>query len=121
MGKFLLRRTLGAIIVIWAVATLVFFMLRMVPGDPFLAMMGDSADPAMAEQLRRAPSFVDVAVLGGAPQCGCIRYLLEAQRRCFEVGAQRPAQRLHRPAQHRLDTAREVRTVLLRELNRTAG
>ena len=57
MGKFLLRRTLGAIIVIWAVATLVFFMLRMVPGDPFLAMMGDSADPAMAEQLRRDFGF----------------------------------------------------------------
>ncbi len=57
MGKFLFRRTLGAIVVIWAVATLVFFMLRMVPGDPFLAMMGDSADPAMAEQLRRDFGF----------------------------------------------------------------
>ncbi|MFQ5785346.1 MAG: ABC transporter permease [Alphaproteobacteria bacterium] len=57
MGKFLLRRTLGAMVVIWAVATLVFFMLRMVPGDPFLAMMGDSADPAMAEQLRRDFGF----------------------------------------------------------------
>jgi peptide/nickel transport system permease protein len=53
MGKFLLKRMLGAMIVIWAVATLVFFMLRMVPGDPFLAMMGDGGDPAMAEQLRR--------------------------------------------------------------------
>ncbi len=57
MGKFLLRRTFGAIIVIWAVATLVFFMLRMVPGDPFLAMMGDAGDPAMAEQLRRDFGF----------------------------------------------------------------
>ncbi len=52
MGKFLFRRTLGAIVVIWAVATLVFFMLRMVPGDPFLAMLRDS-DPAAAEELRR--------------------------------------------------------------------
>ena len=52
MGKFLFRRLLGAMVVIWAVATLVFFMLRAVPGDPFLAMMRDS-DPAAAAQLRQ--------------------------------------------------------------------
>ena len=52
MSKFLVRRLLGAIVVIWAVATLVFFMLRAVPGDPFLAMMRDS-DPAAAAQLRQ--------------------------------------------------------------------
>ena len=34
MTKFLLRRSLGAIVVMWAVATLVFFMLRAVPGAP---------------------------------------------------------------------------------------
>ena len=53
MGKFLLRRTLGAIIVMWAVATLVFFMLRAVPGDPMLAMVFDTGDPAAAEEMRR--------------------------------------------------------------------
>jgi peptide/nickel transport system permease protein len=37
----------------WAVATLVFFMLRAVPGDPFLAMVMDTGDPAAAEQMRR--------------------------------------------------------------------
>jgi len=52
MGKFLFRRLLGAMVVIWAVATLVFFMLRAVPGDPFLAMMRES-DPAAAAQLRQ--------------------------------------------------------------------
>ena len=52
MSKFLFRRLLGALVVIWAVATLVFFMLRAVPGDPFLAMMRDS-DPAAAAQLRQ--------------------------------------------------------------------
>jgi peptide/nickel transport system permease protein len=57
MGKFLFRRTLGAIIVIWAVATLVFFMLRMVPGDPFLAMLRDTGDPEVAEQMRRDFGF----------------------------------------------------------------
>jgi peptide/nickel transport system permease protein len=37
----------------WAVATLVFFMLRAVPGDPIAAMLFDVADPAAAEQLRQ--------------------------------------------------------------------
>jgi len=53
MGKFLLRRTFGAIVVMWAVATLVFFMLRAVPGDPMLAMVFDTGDPAAAEEMRR--------------------------------------------------------------------
>ena len=48
MGKYLLRRLLGATVVMWAVATLVFFMLRAVPGDPFLAMVFDTGDPAAA-------------------------------------------------------------------------
>ena len=52
MGGFLLRRTLGAIIVMWAVATLVFFMLRLVPGDPIQAMLFDVGDPEVADQIR---------------------------------------------------------------------
>ena len=54
MGRYLLRRSIGALIVMWAVATLVFFMLRMVPGDPFLAMVFDIGDPAAADDMRRA-------------------------------------------------------------------
>ncbi len=53
MTKFLIRRMLGTVVVMWAVATLVFFMLRAVPGDPFLTMVMDTGDPAAAEQLRR--------------------------------------------------------------------
>ena len=53
MSKYLLRRTLGALVVMWAVATLVFFMLRLVPGDPLLAMVFDSGNPEAAETLRR--------------------------------------------------------------------
>jgi peptide/nickel transport system permease protein len=51
MSGFLFRRTLWAIVVMWAVATLVFFMLRVVPGDPLAAMLFD-ADPRAAEELR---------------------------------------------------------------------
>jgi peptide/nickel transport system permease protein len=53
MSRYLIRRTLGAILVMWAVATLVFFMLRAVPGDPLAAMLFDVADPEAAEALRR--------------------------------------------------------------------
>ena len=54
MSKYLLRRSLGAVVVMWAVATLVFFMLRAVPGDPLLAMVFDTGDPAAADEMRRA-------------------------------------------------------------------
>ncbi len=44
MTGYLLRRFVGAILVMWAVATLVFFMLRAVPGDPIAAMLFDVGD-----------------------------------------------------------------------------
>lgn len=54
MAGYIGRRLLGALLVMWAVATLVFFMMRAVPGDPLAAMLFDSGDPAAAEDLRRA-------------------------------------------------------------------
>jgi peptide/nickel transport system permease protein len=53
MSRYLIRRILGAIVVMWAVATLVFFMLRAVPGDPIAAMLFDVGDPLVADQIRR--------------------------------------------------------------------
>ena len=44
MTGYLLRRIFGAFVVMWAVATLVFFMLRAVPGDPIAAMLFDVGD-----------------------------------------------------------------------------
>ncbi len=52
MSRYLLRRLLGAIVVMWAVATLVFFMLRAVPGDPIAAMLFEVGDPEVAQQIR---------------------------------------------------------------------
>lgn len=52
MTRYLVRRGLGAIVVMWAVATLVFFMLRIVPGDPIGAMLFDAGDAAAVEALR---------------------------------------------------------------------
>ncbi|MGI9384317.1 MAG: ABC transporter permease [Methyloligellaceae bacterium] len=53
MKTYLIRRIVGAFIVMWAVATLVFVMMRLVPGDPLAAMLFDTADPDMIEELRR--------------------------------------------------------------------
>jgi len=49
---YLIKRSLGAVIVMWAVATLVFFMLRILPGDPLSAMLFDAGDPTVADELR---------------------------------------------------------------------
>ncbi len=51
MAGFLVRRFLGALVVMWAVATLVFFMLRLLPGDPIQAMLFDVGDPTMAAEI----------------------------------------------------------------------
>lgn len=52
MTAYLARRVLGAIVVMFVVATLVFFMLRILPGDPIAAMLFDVEDPDAVEFLR---------------------------------------------------------------------
>jgi peptide/nickel transport system permease protein len=66
MTRYLIRRGIGAVIVMWAVATLVFFIVRLVPGDPIAAMLFDTGDAAAVEQLRHklgldAPLYVQYA------------------------------------------------------------
>ena len=51
MGRYIVKRTVYALIVIWAVGTLVFFMLRAVPGDPIGALLAD-VDPSAAAAIR---------------------------------------------------------------------
>ncbi|VAW14121.1 Dipeptide transport system permease protein DppB (TC 3.A.1.5.2) [hydrothermal vent metagenome] len=53
MTRYLIKRTFGAFLVMFVVATLVFFMLRLVPGDPIAAMLFDAGDPDAAEEIRR--------------------------------------------------------------------
>ena len=54
MLKFLLSRLASALIVVMGVSCLVFLFLYMVPGDPVEVMLGESAQPADREALRRA-------------------------------------------------------------------
>ncbi len=51
MNRYIIARTIQAVLVIWAVATLVFFMLRAVPGDPIQAILAD-VDPTAAAAIR---------------------------------------------------------------------
>ncbi len=52
MFGYVIRRILGAIVVMWAVATIVFFLLRIVPGDPLAALLFDAGDPEAAAALK---------------------------------------------------------------------
>ncbi len=52
MIAYLARRVVGATLVMLVVATLVFFMLRILPGDPIAAMLFDVEDPNAVEFLR---------------------------------------------------------------------
>ena len=52
MIRFLIRRLLLTIPVLIGVATLVFSLIHLVPGDPVQAMLGESASPQDVAQLR---------------------------------------------------------------------
>lgn len=52
MGRFIVRRLVQTIPVLLGVATLVFLLIHLVPGDPVQAMLGDTAEPADVARLR---------------------------------------------------------------------
>jgi peptide/nickel transport system permease protein len=52
MARFAVRRLLQALPIAWLVATLVFSLLHLVPGDPVEAMLGESAARSDVEALR---------------------------------------------------------------------
>jgi peptide/nickel transport system permease protein len=53
MWGYLARRLAMTIPTLLLVAITVFALVRLIPGDPVQVMLGDSADPAQVEQLRR--------------------------------------------------------------------
>lgn len=52
MGRYIIRRLIHAVFVIWGCATIVFFLLRMIPGDPVIQMLGPEYTPEAADALR---------------------------------------------------------------------
>jgi peptide/nickel transport system permease protein len=53
VSRYFFRRLLQAVPVAFGVVTIVFLLLHMLPGDPVEIMLGESAVPAMKEELRR--------------------------------------------------------------------
>ena len=53
MGAYVLRRLLGAIPLLIGIATLIFFVLNLAPGDPTAAYMNPNMPPEIIDQLRR--------------------------------------------------------------------
>lgn len=59
MVKFVIKRLFSAIPVLFIVVTLVFFMMRVIPGDPAMQILGEDADPADVEALRESMGLND--------------------------------------------------------------
>src|SRR3954465_1092419 len=52
MLRFVVNRLLLAVPTLWAVLTLVYLLVRVVPGDPTIVVLGDQASPVAREALR---------------------------------------------------------------------
>jgi ABC-type dipeptide/oligopeptide/nickel transport system permease component len=53
MTAYLLRRLAGLVALIFGISVLIFLMIRLIPGDPATAILGQNAtDPALVERLR---------------------------------------------------------------------
>ena len=52
MKKYLIRRLLSGIVVLWLVLTLVFILIHSVPGDPAQIIAGDLADAKTVAEIR---------------------------------------------------------------------
>lgn len=58
MQKYILRRLLSAIPLIFAIITIVFVVLRVaIPGDPVYVLAGDTASPELIERIRQKYGF----------------------------------------------------------------
>ena len=52
MGRYIVRRLLNLIPVLFGITLLVFLFLHLIPGDPAIVMLGDRATPDQVEALR---------------------------------------------------------------------
>lgn len=63
MAAFLVKRLFFSIFVLWGAVTVAFLVLRLVPGDPALVMLGPDADPDQIASLRERMGL-DKSLLG---------------------------------------------------------
>src|SRR5688572_8104852 len=67
MSTYVINRLLNAVFVAFGVVTLVFFVLRILPGDPAYVLAGPTATQAEVDELRRAlgldqPAYVQYGI-----------------------------------------------------------
>jgi len=54
LGRYLVLRSLRALVTVWGVVTVVFLLVHVIPGDPIDAILGDQAAPEDRAALRTA-------------------------------------------------------------------
>ena len=62
MTTYVLRRVALAVVQLIIVATIVFLLIRLIPGDPARAVLGDNATEEQVEAMRRAMGLDDAAL-----------------------------------------------------------
>lgn len=53
MGRYVARRLLHTLLVLFGVSVIIFLLVRLFPGDPALMILGNDASPAELERIRR--------------------------------------------------------------------
>jgi len=90
MGAYIRRRLLQSIFVVWGVSVLVFFLLRLAPGDPVVMLLAESASPEQIAEARAKwgldqPIPVQYAVFLGRALRGDLGDSLFFQQPALEV------------------------------------
>lgn len=97
MGSYLVRRILLVIPILFAVLTLVFLLVRVAPGDPAVAALGDYASKEAVEALREkmglnAPLYVQYfQFLGGLFRGDLGRSLINSRPVASQIASAFPA------------------------------
>ncbi len=52
MTQYIIRRLIHSVLIVWGCATIVFFLLRAIPGDPIIQLLGPEYTPEAADALR---------------------------------------------------------------------
>lgn len=88
MGRFLVKRILSVIPVLFVVSVVVFLLVHLVPGDPAAAMLGDMATEADIAALRERmglnrPLLEQYVVWVGNVLHGDFGKAYQEMKRCF--------------------------------------